>query len=62
MTASTSSTPASDASASAASSTATTAVAAGTSWVLGVTLVATQADTDPVGAGYDDANRVVTVA
>ena len=37
-------------------------VAAGATWVLGVTLVATQADTDPVGAGYDDANRVVTAA
>jgi hypothetical protein len=46
----------------AASSTAKLAVAAGTSWVLGVTLVATQADTDPVGSGYDDANRVMTVA
>lgn len=38
------------------------AAVAGVAWVLGVTLVATQADTDPVGAGYDDANRVVTVA
>lgn len=38
------------------------AVAAGAAWVLGVTLVATQADTEPVGAGYDDANRVLTVA
>ena len=38
------------------------AAAAGAVWVLGITLVATQADTDPVGAGYDDANRVVTLA
>jgi hypothetical protein len=38
------------------------AVVAGAAWVLAVTLVATQADTDPVGAAYDDANRVVTLA
>ncbi len=42
--------------------TAALAVVAGATWVLGITLVATQADTDPVGSGYDDANRVVTVA
>jgi hypothetical protein len=47
---------------SASSSTAVLALAAGITWVLGVTLVATQADTDPVGPGYDDANRVVTLA
>ncbi len=44
------------------SSAAALAVAAGAAWVLGVTLVATQAHSDPVGAGYDDANRVLTVA
>jgi hypothetical protein len=47
---------------SASSSTVVLALAAGITWVLGVTLVATQADTDPVGPGYDDANRVVTLA
>ena len=45
-----------------ASPAAALALSAGVAWVLGVTLVATQADTDPVGPGYDDANRVVTVA
>ena len=44
------------------SSAAALAVAAGAAVVLGVTLVATQADTDPVGSGYDDANRVMTGA
>lgn len=42
--------------------TAALALAAGVFVVLGVTLVATQADTDPVGSGYDDANRVMTAA
>lgn len=36
------------------------AVATGVAWTVGVTLVATQADTDPVGAGYDAANRGLT--
>jgi hypothetical protein len=38
------------------------AVAAGACWTIGVALVATQADTDPVGAGYDAANRALTPA
>jgi len=38
------------------------AVATGASWTVGVTLVATQADSDPVGAGYDAANRALTLA
>jgi hypothetical protein len=62
MTSSTASAPAPDALVPAAASTAKLAVAAGTCWVFGITLVATQADTDPVGSGYDDANRVMTVA
>jgi hypothetical protein len=37
------------------------AVATGALWTLGVTLVATQAGSDPVGAGYDAANRVLTI-
>jgi len=37
------------------------AVLTGALWTLGVTLVATQAGTDPVGAGYDAANRALTV-
>jgi len=36
------------------------AVAAGACWTIGVALVATQARTDPVGAGYDAANRALT--
>jgi hypothetical protein len=38
------------------------AVAAGACWTIGIALVATQADSDPVGAGYDAANRALTVA
>ncbi len=38
------------------------AVATGALWTLGVTLVATQAGSDPVGAGYDAANRVLTLS
>lgn len=38
------------------------ALAAGVAWAVGVTLIGTQADTDPVGAGYDLANRAFTVA
>jgi hypothetical protein len=37
------------------------AVATGALWTVGVTLVATQADSDPVGAGYDAANRFLTL-
>lgn len=37
------------------------AVATGALWTVGVTLVATQAVSDPVGAGYDAANRVLTL-
>ena len=37
------------------------AVATGALWTLGVTLVATQAGSDPVGAGYDAANRALTL-
>ncbi|MDZ5621611.1 hypothetical protein [Nocardioides bizhenqiangii] len=37
------------------------AVAVGALWVVGVTLVATQAGSDPVGAGYDAANRALTL-
>ena len=33
------------------------AIATGALWTVGITLIATQADTDPVGAGYDAANR-----
>jgi hypothetical protein len=38
------------------------AVATGASWTVGVTLVATQAVSDPVGAGYDAANRALTLS
>ena len=38
------------------------AVTTGALWTVGVTLVATQAVTDPVGAGYDAANRALTLA
>lgn len=37
------------------------AVGTGALWTIGVTLVATQAGSDPVGAGYDAANRALTV-
>jgi len=37
------------------------AVATGALWTVGVTLVATQAASDPVGAGYDAANRFLTI-
>ena len=37
------------------------AVATGAFWTVGVTLVATQAGSDPVGAGYDAANRALTL-
>ena len=37
------------------------AVATGALWTVGVTLVATQAGSDPVGAGYDAANRALTL-
>jgi hypothetical protein len=37
------------------------AVTTGALWTVGITVIATQADTDPVGAGYDAANRVLTV-
>lgn len=40
----------------------TVAVLAGVAWVVGVTLVGTQADTDPVGAWYDAANRALAPA
>jgi len=36
-------------------------VATGALWTVGVTLVATQAGSDPVGAGYDAANRALTL-
>jgi len=36
-------------------------VATGALWTVGVTLVATQAVSDPVGAGYDAANRALTL-
>ena len=38
------------------------AVATGAFWTVGVTLVATQAGSDPVGAGYDAANRFLTLS
>lgn len=38
------------------------ALIAGLAWIAGVLLVATQADSDPVGARYDDYNRILTVA
>ena len=38
------------------------AVATGALWTVGVTLVATQAGSDPVGAGYDAANRFLTLS
>lgn len=38
------------------------ALAGGLAYALAVTLVATQADTDPVGAQYDAFNRVLTAA
>jgi hypothetical protein len=38
------------------------AVATGALWTVGVTLVATQAVSDPVGAGYDAANRALTLS
>lgn len=38
------------------------AIAAGAAWTIGVTLVATQAVSDPVGAGYDAANRFLTLS
>jgi len=38
------------------------AVATGALWTVGVTLVATQAVGDPVGAGYDAANRFLTLS
>src|SRR5688572_2812601 len=37
------------------------AVATGALWTVGVTLVGTQAGSDPVGAGYDAANRALTL-
>lgn len=37
------------------------AVGTGSLWTVGVTLVATQAVSDPVGAGYDAANRALTL-
>ena len=37
------------------------AVGTGALWTVGVTLVATQAGSDPVGAGYDAANRALTL-
>lgn len=37
------------------------AVTTGALWTVGVTLIATQAITDPVGAWYDAANRVLTL-
>ncbi len=36
-------------------------MATGALWTVGVTLVATQAVSDPVGAGYDAANRALTL-
>lgn len=38
------------------------ALATGVCWIVGVALVGTQADTDPVGAAYDAANRALTPA
>jgi hypothetical protein len=38
------------------------AVLAGVAWIMGVLLVATQADSDPVGPRYDAYNRVLTLA
>jgi hypothetical protein len=38
------------------------AVAAGACWTIGIVLVSTRADSDPVGAGYDAANRALTPA
>jgi hypothetical protein len=38
------------------------AVLAGVAWIAGVLLVATQADSDPVGSRYDAYNRVLTLA
>lgn len=38
------------------------AIATGALWCVGVTLVATQAVSDPVGAGYDASNRVLTLS
>ena len=38
------------------------AVLAGVAWITGVLLVATQADSDPVGSHYDAYNRVLTLA
>ena len=38
------------------------AVGTGALWTVGVTLVATQAVSDPVGAGYDAANRALTLS
>lgn len=37
------------------------AVTTGALWTVGITLIGTQADTDPVGAGYDAANRALTL-
>ena len=37
------------------------AATTGALWTIAITLIATQADTDPVGAGYDAANRVLTL-
>ncbi len=37
-------------------------MATGALWTIGVTLVATQAVGDPVGAGYDAANRFLTLS
>ena len=37
------------------------AVGTGALWTVGVTLVATQAASDPVGTGYDAANRFLTL-
>lgn len=38
------------------------ALATGVCWIVGVALIGTQADTDPVGAAYDAANRALTPA
>lgn len=38
------------------------AIGTGALWTVGVTLVATQAASDPVGSGYDAANRTLTLA
>ncbi len=38
------------------------AILAGVAWIAGILLVATQADSDPVGANYDAYNRVLTLA